>query len=235
MGPTQTALAQLWAQHRRNGRRLWSPAWRRELALRARFDLEMFAPETIANQIAPGTVPDCPNCPDLCCAGVTNTVSLRLVDVATLIDLGRTSLMTRTKPRFPLALQQSRPHLATLQTSMLWRQLPVMRQIGPQQQCAALGPDRRCTLYPSWPTSCERFPYQLDALRKQIHWGTRCPQPLRHPQYEKRSAELHQAAVRAYNERIKDAVLLTHARPALDALGLGAWLGDPQPSLPVVD
>ena len=35
-------------------------------------------------------------------------------------------------------------------------------------------------------------------------------------------------AGQTYNERIKDAVLLTHARKRLNELGIGAFLSDPQ-------
>ena len=103
-------------------------------------------------------------------------------------------------------------------------------------QVAALDKNLRCTLHPHWPTSCERFPYSLSAVRREVVWGTRCGVQRREPTAA-RSDELFHAAVAAYNERIKDAVLLTHARSALDALGLGTWLCEPDedPFEPAVD
>ncbi|MCA9555046.1 MAG: hypothetical protein KC933_33755 [Myxococcales bacterium] len=226
-GPVQAGLEALWGAHRSRWRRLLSPRMVQELTLRASFDVDLIAPHRVANAIPKGTIPDCEACPNVCCAGLENVVSLRLKDVAQLIDLDRTDLMSRHKPNFPRWMLAERPYLAELVASTLWRALPVMRQVGDLNVCAALGRDMKCTLHPHWPTSCERFPYSLVAARRQVVWGTRCPVKKRDPVYEARSEALFQAAISAYNERVRDAVLLAHARRALDDLGLGAWITGP--------
>jgi Fe-S-cluster containining protein len=226
-GPLEAGLDALWDLHRSRWRRLLSPRMVRELTLRASFDVDLIAPRRIANTIPKGTIPDCEACPNVCCAGLENVVSLRLRDVAQLIDLGRTDLMTKQKPNFPRWMLTQRPYLAELVASTLWRALPVMRQVGDMHVCVALGRDMKCTLYPRWPTSCERFPYTLSAARRQVHWGTRCPVKKQDPAYEARSEALFQASISAYNERVRDAVLLAHAPKALDELGLGAWITKP--------
>ena len=227
IGPTQAGLDALWARHRSRWRRLLSPHMVKELVLRASFDVDLIAPHRIANLVPKGTIPDCEACPNVCCAGLENVVSLRLKDVAQLVDMDRTDLMTKQKPNFPRWMLAERPNLAELVASTLWRALPVMRQVGDLNVCAALGRDMKCTLYPRWPTSCERFPYSLSAARRVVQWGTRCPVKRRDPLYEARSQALFEASIGAYNERIRDAVLLAHARPDLDALGLGAWITGP--------
>lgn len=224
---TSAELDALWAPLESRWKRLFSRKIVKELTLRASFDLDLLAPAKIASRVAPGMIPDCPNCQDVCCAGLENVVSLRLRDIAVLIDAGRTELISRKKPRFPESLLKSRPALQELVASELFRTLPVLKQTGELQVCAALSEDLRCTLYPHWPLSCERFPYSLNALRKQVVWGTRCQSNKRAPEHVARSEAMFGAAVQTYNERIKDAVLLAHARDELDRLGVGKYLIQP--------
>ena len=223
-GPTESALADTWARHRSGLRRLLSRRVLEELTLRASFDLDLLHPERVRLRIQPGTIPDCSSCDDICCAGLENVVSLRLADIATLIDIGRTDLISRKKPRFPAQLLAQRQHLSELAESELWRTLPVLRQVGESHICAALSPELRCTLYPHWPLSCERFPYTLKAVRREIVWGLRCPSQTSAPENVARSQEMFGASVEAYNGRIRDAVLLEHARDELEELGIGAFL-----------
>jgi hypothetical protein len=223
-GPVLSGLNALWSRYESAWKRLLSPKAITELKLRASFDVDLMSPWRIANKIPKGTIPDCAACDDICCAGVENVVSLRLRDVAVFLDLDRTDLMTKNKPRFPEKMLQSRPMLRELMGSELWLALPVLRQVGDHRICIALTPDLRCSLHPYWPTSCERFPYSLNAVRKQVHWGTRCPSKQISHEHEQRSEQMFRASIDAYNERVKDAVLLAHAKDELDGLGLGAWI-----------
>lgn len=225
--PTLAALDALWSRWESQWRRLLSRHVIAELQLRASFDVDLLAPERIASKIPLGMVPDCPSCQDVCCAGVENVVSLRLRDVAVLIDIGRTDLMARQKPRFPPELLAGRPMLRELMDSELWRALPVMRQVGEDRICAALGSDLSCSLHPDWPLSCERFPYSLVAARREIVWGKRCEPRRMSVDEVPRSETMRRAALDVYNERIRDAVLLAHARPELEAMGIGAYLMGP--------
>ena len=213
-----------------------------ELQLRANFDLDTITPWRVASLVPKGMVPDCERCQDICCAGLENVVSLRLKDIASLMDIDRTDLISRKKPNFPKSMLGERPMLRELVTSMLWRTLPVLKQHGERRVCAALGEDLKCTLHPSWPTSCERFPYTLSVVRREVFWGKRCPSRQQSAQMVPRGRELFSAAIAAYNERIKDAILLTHARKELDDIGVGQWLiqakedpFEPRAGLEVID
>lgn len=221
VGSVEAALDELWAGYAGRARRLLSPRWMAELRLRARFDLTPLDPHRVALEAPRDAVPDCESCPDICCAGLENLVSLRLRDLAVLIDLDRTDLIRRKKPRFPESLVQSRPHLAPLMESRLFRALPALAQVGPERRCVALSRGLRCTLHPHWPLSCARFPYTLTPDRRRIRWGRRCPTGMREVGGHHR---LREALFQSYDERLRDAVLLTHARPTLEALGLGRWL-----------
>lgn len=237
-------LEELWARFDSTWRRLLSPRAITELMLRASFDVDLLAPWHIANKIPRGTIPDCERCEDICCAGIENVVSLRLIDIAVFIDLGRTDLMAKRKPNFPERMLRTKPRLRELVASELWRALPVLKQVGERRICVALAPDLRCSLHPHWPTSCERFPYTLSAVRRNVTWGTRCPSKQVGEEHEDRGDQLFGASIDAYNERIRDAVLLAHARKDLDRIGVGTWITDPKEDafeprspgpLPIVD
>lgn len=223
-GKHQEALGALWRKYRLGWRRLLSKRMLAELSLRASFDLDTLSDWRISNRIPAGTVPDCERCDDICCAGVENAVSLRLRDIAKLMDVGRTDLISRKKPNFPSSMLGERPVLRELVSSMLWRTLPVLKQHGENRVCAALNSELKCSLHPHWPTSCERFPYTLSVVRREVVWGRRCPSRQQSKAHVARGREIFKASVAAYNERIKDAVLLTHARGELDEIGLGRWL-----------
>jgi hypothetical protein len=223
-GPTEQALEALWSRYAVGWKRLLSPSVIEELKLRASFDVDLVPVHRIANKIPAGTIPDCAACEDLCCVGLENVVSLRLTDIATLIDIGRTDLMTKKKPNFPKDMLRRRPALYEVVGSELWRALPVLRQIGESRICAALTPELKCSLHPYWPTSCERFPYTLSPKKKTVSWGTRCPSRTSGPEHQERSEQLFTASIETYNERVKDAVLLAHARAELEQIGIGAWL-----------
>lgn len=227
-GPIEQALEELWARYSSGWRRLLSPSMIRELKMRAYFDVDLVSPHQIASKIPAGTVPDCDACEDLCCVGLENVVSLRLSDVAVLMDIERTDLITKKKPNFPESMLRTRPALYEVVGSELWRTLPVLRQVGESRICAALTPELKCSIYPHWPKSCQRFPYTLSPKNKSVSWGTRCKSKTTTLDEEKvaRSKELFQATITAYNERVKDAVLLVHAREELEKLGIGAWLTD---------
>lgn len=220
IGPTERALSELSLRYRKSWQRIARGGLWRELALRRHFRLRV--PRTRA-AAGTGVRPDCPNCPNLCCQGAENQVSLRLRDIARLMDVGRTDLIQRRKRRFSPVAIAARPHLAALEASILWRRLPVLRQVGPDQRCAALTPDRRCGLYPAWPHSCARFPARLQP-GGAIDWAPRCPTPAGTTGAVEVYAALRAAAQAAYRARIEDAVLLFHAPAQLDALGIGRFL-----------
>ncbi len=221
------ALNRVWIRYRSKWRRLLSTSALRELRLRASFDVDLLGRWRIQNLVPAGTIPDCPNCTDICCAGLENVVSLRLRDIAQLIDMKRTDLMSKKKPNFPAYMLAERPSLRELVASELWQTLPVLRQTGDLKVCAALSKNLKCTLYPNWPTTCERFPYSLSVMRRRVTWGTRCPSKKQDRAFEPRRQELFRAALDAYDERVKDAVLLAHGRAELNDIGVGDWLIKP--------
>jgi Fe-S-cluster containining protein len=225
--PTVDALERLWDEV--SGKPLWAPPnlWR-YVALRRRATLRLLDPNQVVVAAPGGKINDCSACTDTCCVGPRSTVLLRLRDIATLIDLGRTDLMTQTKPRFTEAELRERPALRRQVRSEAWSVFPSLAQDS-MHACRALTADGRCSLYPSWPLSCARFPYALRAEARQVFYSQRCDAFWIRPDTGEAVRQMAVAAVTAYNERIKDLVLLAYAPRRLTALGLMEWLWVDEP------
>lgn len=167
----------------------------------------------------PGKVNDCPSCTDICCVGPRSTVLLRFTDIATLLDLGRADLISYEKPRFSPAELARHPALARQVFSRGWELFPVLAQ-NSMGACAALTLDGKCSLYPHWPLACARFPYALHANLREVFYSQRCDAYWVRRDADPAVTRMKEAAVEAYNQRIRDLVLLTYAREALAGLGL---------------
>ncbi|MEZ0312371.1 MAG: YkgJ family cysteine cluster protein [Myxococcota bacterium] len=223
--PTVAALERLWDEVA--ARPLWAGGrFFLYLRLRARMRLAMVRPEQLTSIVPEGKVNDCSACTELCCIGHEQTVSLRFRDIATLVDIGREDLMTTTKPVFSATTLAEKPALARTVASEAWRRFPVLVQ-NSFGACKALSDEGKCTLYPHWPTSCARFPYALDIESDEITYSPRCRSFWIRPDAGAKVTAMKVAAVAAYNERIKDLVLLAYAPERLDDLGLTRYLAQP--------
>jgi Fe-S-cluster containining protein len=203
---------------------LWAPPtfWK-YVRLRWRMRLALVDPARVRLVAPPGKVNDCAACTDICCVGPRSTVLLRLRDIAQLIDVGRTDLIAAAKPVFSDAELERRPALARHVASDAWSTFPVLRQ-NSFGACAALTTEGACDLYPHWPLSCARFPYSLHLEAREVFYSRRCDAFWIRPDAAGRQTEMAAAAVAAYNERIKDAVLLAYAPERVRQLGLTAFL-----------
>lgn len=220
--PTVRALEKLWSEV--TARPLWADGrFFNYLRLRSRMRLKMVEPQTLHSIVPTGKVNDCPGCTDICCIGHNQTVSLRFCDIATLIDIGRTELITKDKPTFAGQELEQKPALKLTVASDAWKRFPVLRQ-NTFGACNALSDEGKCTLYPHWPTSCARFPYALDVEAAEITYSQRCRSFWIRPDADAKIEGMKVAAVAAYNERIKDLVLLAYAPTQLAELGLTAFL-----------
>ena len=229
--PTVAALEALWQTW--SQRRLWAaPTVWRYLRLRRHMRLRLLDPKDVG--IVGPTPPmakvnDCHSCTDICCVGPKSTVLLRLRDIAMLRDLGRTDLISQHKPSFATGELASAPMLRRQVGSQAWQIFPVLKKDS-MHACAALSREGKCTLYPHWPMSCARFPYALHVDEADVFYSQRCQSFWLHPEGQPQVQTMAASAVACYNERIKDAILLTFARPALEQLGLTDHLALPPKS-----
>ena len=216
--PTVAALAALWREVTAR------PLWRRPytltyLRLWRRMRLRPMDPQGVRRLSPRGKVNDCSGCTDLCCVGPRSTVLLRLRDLAILKDLGRLDLVAREKPRFAPEELARTPALSRQVASEGWRRMPVLRQDA-MGACAALTPEGKCSLYPHWPSACERFPYALHADTREVFYSSRCDSFWIREDGEPAARRMAVAAVESYNRRIEDAILLAYAPESLRELGL---------------
>jgi Fe-S-cluster containining protein len=222
--PSVEALERLW--QRVSARPLWAPPnFFRYVELRARARLAPLDSRSLCVIAPAGMVNDCASCRDNCCIGPRSAVLLRLRDIATLIDLGREQLITRSKPVFAAAELSSRPALSRQVRSESWYVFPMLAQ-NRFHACAALTDRGRCSLHPHWPLACSRFPYALDITHRELFYSRRCDAFwIRHDgRADDRIEAMKVAAVASYNERLKDLVLLAYAERELEELGLTRFL-----------
>lgn len=216
-GPLERALDELWQKARfrlHSPRYLWT--W---LELSHRFELRLVRPPSVKVMVPAGTVPDCDACVELCCTGPNAVVSLRLADIAALSDAGLAGAITHERP----AQGDDDKSWARKENewSVFHRAFPVLKRDA-TGTCALLTEERLCGAYPSWPLSCARYPYAFDALHGRVFLARGCTS-LRQLRYDDAPGTVRRLvdnAVRAYNERVKDIILLHVALEELHALGL---------------
>lgn len=206
-GPAEREIRRLWSEYERHPLRSWRHAWRLWRLWR-KFDLTPPERERWTYRFAPGQVPDCARCDDVCCQGSTNTVLLRLVDVALFVDRGWTQHLTLHKPSFPESLLAERPRLRDMTRSFHWRLFPIIKQED-SGRCPFVDNEGCCTIHQDRPWACRAFPYRLDIEQKQVFWGSRCPSPRQAEPHSPLARELRHAVFHNfYTEKIRDLLLL---------------------------
>lgn len=225
-GPCERALDELWPIARA---RVWTwRYWRETLHLWRRFHLRPLSLGQLRIAVPSGQVPDCEACTELCCTGDNAVVSLRFRDMARLVDAGLESHIVQERPPARRPERERSWARREADASVFGRSFPVLARDA-TGTCAFLTTERSCGAWPRWPLSCARYPYALDLQRKVIFWARGCGSPviLSPDEAAPRVRALALAVVDAYNERLRDAVLLAVARPELEALGLWRFLREP--------
>jgi len=220
--PTRDALQELWQEVAQKP--LWAPPnfWR-YLKLRWRMKTKQLNPHKIKMHAPGGKMNHCQSCTNNCCVGPESTVLLRLYDIATLMDLDKTDLISRQKPGFDADVLNQRPAMQKHLASKAWEIFPVLEK-NSFGACAALTTDGACSLHPHWPLSCARFPYALNVEASYVFYSRRCDSFWIRSDVKDKIQPMRLAAVACYNERIKDAVLLEYAPKKLAELGLLSYL-----------
>jgi Fe-S-cluster containining protein len=213
IGPVEKQLRTLWNDAKN---RIYYPKnWLKLQKLRRCFDLNFILYKDIKIMVPTGKVPDCDTCLEICCTGPKSIVSLRLRDIAALIDVGLQQHITHEKK--PLAVFGNNSVFETI--------FPVLTQ-DRTRTCTLLDENRMCRAYPYWPISCARYPYAIDVVNKVVFYAKGCGSYDLRPPYEvaERTRYLVQAAIESYNERIKDIFLIYFAQPELEKMGLSQYL-----------
>ena len=219
--PTVRRLEEIWTGPvRRSLRRLRNVF--RNLRLARRYRLRPLRLADLDLKVPDGMVPDCANCRDTCCRGPQNTISLRLEDIARLLDAGLESAISTGKPVYSEELLAEYPSLRTIENLDSYRFFPVLRR-KPDGTCVFLDDNGRCSIYEIRPLRCRRFPYRLDDALSGIVYSSGCQYPRRDGSPDE-VRNLAQAAVDTYNAKIRDVVMLEYARPELERLEIAPFL-----------
>lgn len=216
MGGKESALHAIW--HLTQQRKLKPRYWPRLLRLRANFDLDFLQYKDMHIAIPKGKIPDCPNCLETCCSGPNAVVSLRLIDIAKLVDNGfAKNIVPATKTAHKSG--------TTFSETLFAQSFPTLKRDA-TNTCTLYNTQRLCSAFPNWPLSCARYPYAVDAKNRVIFFAKGCrsyelvPAHTALPQ----SARLYRAAMDSYNERIKDLFMLALSLPELKDAGLVEFL-----------
>ncbi len=217
-----SALDELWK--RVQERPLYAPPnFFKYIKLRAQTRLQIIDPSSVSTCAPVGKINDCSNCLNNCCVGPRSIVLLRLRDIASLIDVKRTDLITHEKPTFSEDELSDRPALRRQTSSAGWQIFPILKRTA-YGACLALTEEGRCSLYPHWPLSCARFPYAFHAEDREVFYSPRCDSFWIRSDGQERAEVMAAHAVVSYNERIKDLILMAYAMDELTALGLTKYL-----------
>lgn len=202
--------------------------------LNRKFDLKLIRPSSVKVEVPAGLLPDCVECEECCCAGPNAVVSLRLRDIARLVDAGLEEFIDKV----PEGRRESRPGswaADELDMSMFSRAFPILER-DVTGTCALLTEDLKCGVLVAthtspakdaqWPISCARYPYAFDRLRKRVFLarGCRSHRTMTLDDPPRSLVSLIDGAVEAYNARIKDIILLHVALEELEELGLLRFL-----------
>lgn len=227
-GPIETSLRNSWPEVSKRlwrNPRYWPASWR----LLKHYQLQELQPKDVYVRVPQGVVPDCEGCEEVCCTGRHRVVSLRLVDIAALLDAGLQEAIQVDKPRYSAKELSQNSALYEQIHSDLWKWFPVVRQ-DKTQTCTLLGENLQCGAYPDWPLSCARFPYSLNLEKRSIFFAGSCRyhKMLRGDEAEGASRQLIEATLESYNQRIRDLVILHLAPQLVQDLALLPYLQLPR-------
>lgn len=154
-----------------------------------------------------GYEPDCSACLDPCCASPRSVVSLRLLDVARLVDAGlaegiavhdgHSAVHEATRQ-----VLREKSHLDT------WRYFPFLRKRS-DGSCIFFE-NGRCSAYEHRPLQCRAFPYQVDEEAAQIRWAGFCRSKMRRVSQKTEARDI-EAARESYHEKLRDLMTRIHA------------------------
>lgn len=217
----QTNLKKLWAEI--STRKLFKfKNFFKDLILLQKYDLRFIAPERLIFNFDKNLLPDCENCAKNCCHGAENTVSLRLIDIARLLDAGLTEAIDLDNRSFQADNYFKKyPQNLRFVKNDSWKFFPVLKRVN--NICPYLDKNNRCSIYKYRPITCRRFPYIISNDKKHIIFSKKCHHTKR---LDDKTAqqELFNAALDSYNEKIKDLILVNYARKELERLGIIKYL-----------
>jgi Fe-S-cluster containining protein len=178
--------------------------------------------DALVVDVAPGVVPDCEACSDRCCADPAGVTSLRLVDVARLVDAGLADAIGDPPDAEEQLDDEVHRALVDVATRDSFRLFPVLRKRG-DGACVLLDERGRCSAYDVRPLACRAFPFQVDETLARVRFSNRC-QSRRHDAAVEASERAVAEAVTSARAQAQDLVTIRHGHDALVDIGLARYL-----------
>lgn len=219
----QAKVAALWQEVSSNKLFKWQNFWQ-DLWLLSKYDLRLIDKTQLQLNFDTELLPDCQKCSQNCCHGAENTVSLRLIDIARLLDAGLEEAINLDNQSFKkdAYFKEHRNDFRHLNSDS-WNLFPVLRRVN--NICPYLDTKKRCTIYEHRPLTCRRFPYVIAENKKNLLFSKKCHQTKKEGNQESTAQKiLLNSAVDSYNEKIKDLILIYYAREELQKIDLAKWL-----------
>jgi Fe-S-cluster containining protein len=203
-------------------RRATSPfGWFRNVRLARRVSLRALQASDVTVEAEEARVPTCEGCPNSCCRGPGTGISLRLADVARLVDAGLGWAVAKTQSWEDDHYARD-PALREHEARDSQRRFPSLRRRA-DGACVFLDEAERCAIHSIRPLACRAFPYRLDETRTRVHFSGRCASS----RADGQAADVDEmvgAVLELYNAKVRDLVVLTHGRRELRRLGLSRYL-----------
>jgi len=184
---------------------------------RRRYRWRRLEREALSIDIPPGRLPACQSCQGLCCRE-PNLVSLRLSDLARLVDVGLGWAAVPALGGGRQATYREHPELAALEGLDSFRWFPVLAQT--DGHCVFLGPDDRCAIHSIRPLDCRRYPYLLATDLQRVRWAGGCPYWVEQGGAGEQEALVGEVLAH-FEQKLRDLAWLEFAPRELEALGLG--------------
>ncbi len=175
-----------------------------------------------ARQRYPSDIPDCESCSDSCCQS-PSLVSLRLVDIARLMDAGLESGIANVDFSARRTIYSKYPQLELAESKDSFRLFPVLRQ-KEDGTCFFLSNSKRCDIYEHRPLACRAFPYLLSEDLKSIHFARGgCSNGVAADD-SSLVQKLVGSVVEHFNSKVSDLIAIEESSAEIERIGLGEYL-----------
>lgn len=215
--PLTTAVAALYSST--------TPSFFQRLRHWGRYRIRTQTGAQLARGSLPLPIPNCTACTDTCCKS-PSLVSLRLIDIARLVDAGHQQAVARVDRPARRAIHTLHPALEAAESKDSFRYFPVLRQ-KVDGTCVFLTAQQRCGVYAIRPLACRAFPYLLNDDLKSVRFAEgACSTPA--PESHSTTLRSLTAAVAAqFDAKVRDLMAVHHLPAALARLGLVRFLRAP--------
>ncbi|MFC1483092.1 YkgJ family cysteine cluster protein [Candidatus Margulisiibacteriota bacterium] len=194
-----------------------------------KFSFTMLNPKNTNLKMAPPLVPDCHACDKNCCSGSGNQVTLRLKDIARLIDNNKEHYIdVKNKPQLELKKYRFWERFHRRKDQEFLNIFPKLKQKD-DGTCIFLTEDKKCSIHTIRPLVCRSFPYSLEQSLREITFSLSCStfKKAENETDEKLVKQLFNDTITNYNEKIDDLIAVFLYPHELNKIGVQKYISYP--------